>query len=146
MKDIIRNTLLFLLGCFLSFCIVGQPLELFRSTPVKWIDNGKRNQKLHFKEYAKGLMMSDTSIIKEHTPFIDTPELAGKIAVAILEEKKDSFHLQLNYPFAINKDFYTWYVYGLCDCEGGDTTVVYFDLQSYIFINRANGMVTNIDP
>lgn len=142
MKDYIRNSLVFLLGCFVAYCFTGQPQDFFKSHSEEWIDKGGKNEKLPYKEYEQGLMMSDTSVIKTDQPFIDDPILAGKIAVAIFEDKGVSTRLQLNYPFAINKDVYSWFIYGLCDCEGGDTTVIYLDLQKYMFMDRSNGMVS----
>lgn len=134
--------LAFLIGFFISGEFTGLMQKIKKTNSVDWIDNGKISRKITFKENSSGLYSSDKTITDADTSIIDTPELAGKIAVAIMEDVFDSITVSDNYPFEIYKDIYSWDISGLCLKKQEEENVMYFDLSKEIVINRKNGMVT----
>lgn len=138
--------LAFFIGGILSFPLTPLYTNVFLSKSDQWLYKGHVIEKLHFKTYTKkGLMLSDTTVT--NNIFVDTPTLAGKIAVAILEEHFPQKIVMQNYPFGIYKDITCWDIYGICDSLETvikkDTTVMFLDshLSKQVSISRKNGMV-----
>lgn len=132
----------FILGFFISGELTGI-LHKNQGTDTKdWIYRGKICKKLMFTEYSAGLFMSDKTVTEADTSIINTPKLAGDIAVAILEDVFDSATVSDNYPFEIHKDIYSWDIQGLCFERQKEENILYLDLSKEIGINRKNGMVT----
>lgn len=108
---------------------------------VTWIDKGYICQTIPFKNDSVGLLVCDKSILDSDTALINTPELAGKISVAILEDYFSPITVHRNYPFFIYKDIYSWDIEGTCQNIEDDESTVYLDLAKEININRKDGMV-----
>ena len=139
----ISYIIFFCLGVVVASLFNGLPKKVFKQNDSFFIiKKGNLNESTRFIQDEVGLFLSDNTICKPDTPLIISPILAGKIAVAILEEQCDSTIISLNYPFAIYKDIQTWYIEGVCQVKRNDG-VIYYDLQKWISINRKDAMVVN---
>ena len=133
----------FMIGFFISIELTDLTHNIKKDDFVNWVDKGENiTKKMKFKEYSSGLYLSDKTITDTDTSLINTPKLAGEIAVAIMEDVFDSTIVSENYPFEIYKDIFSWDIQGLCLKGQKDNNIIYLDLSKEIGINRKDGMVT----
>lgn len=129
------------LGGLLAFsCTNGFQRKNNKKKVSDYIYTGNSKEKLKFKEYHKGLFLSDSTVLQYREGILATPKVAGEVAFIILTDFYSYDIAKINLPYNIYKNIYTWDIKGTClySAEKGH---LYFDAGRSIMINRSNGMI-----
>lgn len=131
-----------ILGCLLSFFkLNGFQYKSKKNAVADYIYKGHSTEKLNFKEYHKGLFLSDSTVLKHKEGMLATPKVAGEVAFAIFEDVYSYDLAKFNYPYHIYKTVYSWNIYGTCSYNMKKEEF-YFGVGLNTYIQRSNGMVT----
>lgn len=140
-KYVFVYVIAFILGGTFSCLTSKLPQNFLAKDSLTWVNRGMVQQPILFRENSDSLLMCDQTIMEPDTALINTPELAGKIAVSIFEDYFNLSSVQKKYPFDIFKDIYSWDIEGTCLNVNEDKNTIYLDFVKQININRKDGMV-----
>lgn len=132
-----------LLGCvFADFSINGFQQKSTQKVVADYVFKGCCKEKINFKEYRKGLFLSDSTVLKYKEGILGTPSIAGQVAFALVEDRYSYDEAKFRYPYVIYSDIYSWNISCTSRYSLKDDEILLGTLG--LSLQRSNGMLINM--